>query len=80
MGFSFYCFYPKKEDELITKSDIDIKNEENEQKESESKNIITSSNVNKSSIVSPLFEQRNIFINPIPEIVTIKPKKSSFNY
>ena len=76
MGFSLYCFYSKNKNELMSKSEINIKINETEQKELESKNVITASNINdKSPIVSPLLIEKNIFFNPIPEIVTIKHKK-----
>ena len=80
MGFSLYCFYSKNENELISKSEMNINIVETEQKELESKNVITASNINeKSRIVSPLLNERDIFINPIPEIVTIKHKKNNNN-
>ena len=76
MGFSLYCFNPKNENDLIKNSDINVNSNDLEQKEIESKNVNTTSNINnKSTIVSPVNKQKDIFINPIPEIVTLIPRR-----
>ena len=74
MGISFYCICKKDNTERISKTDLNIKNiENNEIYKRDSTSIMISNK--RTSIDSPLIEKRDIFINPIPEIVTIKPKK-----
>ena len=74
MGISLYCICKKDNTERIAKTDLNIKNiENNEIYKRDSTSIMISNN--RTSIDSPLIEKRDIFINPIPEIVTIKPKK-----
>ena len=74
MGNSL-CFSCQKDNtELIKKTDLYIKNiKDNEVYKRDSNTIIISNNT--TSIESPLYDRRNIFINPIPEIVTIRQKK-----
>ena len=78
MGISFYCICKKDNTERIAKTDLNIKNIENNEIYKRDSTTIMISN-KRTSIDSPLIEKRDIFINPIPEIVTIrqkKPKKS----
>ena len=73
MGNSLYCLNQKENKELLTKTDLIIKNIDiNEIYKGDSTTLIISNNRN--SIDSPIYEPNNIFINPLPEIVKIRQK------
>ena len=75
MGYSLYCFHNNK-NVIIEKSDLNIQKAENfsESNNKEFRNYIYSSN-NKSTITSQKSGLNNTIINPLPDIVIIKPKK-----
>ena len=72
-----YCFSNKNNPEIIIKSDLNLRMIEQEFNQKDT-NILMSSNI-KSAVTSQLNDQQNIFINPLPEIVVIKPRKLSKN-
>lgn len=77
MGSSLYCFSKNVNDKLIAvKSDLNMNNleEKSENNRRDSSVLITSNN--KTTTNSPVHEQREIFINPLPDIVTLRPKKT----
>ena len=74
MGNSLYCLNQKENKELLTKTDLNIKNIDiNEIYKGDFTTLIISNNRN--SIDLPIYEPNNIFINPLPEIVKIRQKK-----
>ena len=73
MGNAVYCFSNKNNPNIMMKSDLNLRINEQEFNQKDT-NILMSSNI-KSSITSQLNEQQNVFINPLPEIVVIKPRK-----
>ena len=77
MGNAMYCFSNKNNPEIIIKSDLNLRMIEQEFNQKDT-NILMSSNI-KSAVTSQLNDQQNIFINPLPEIVVIKPRKLSKN-
>ena len=77
MGNALYCFSNKNNPEIIIKSDLNLRMIEQEFNQKDT-NILMSSNI-KSAVTSQLNDQQNIFINPLPEIVVIKPRKLSKN-
>ena len=73
MGNAVYCLSKKNNPNIMIKSDLNLRINEQEFNQKDT-NILMSSNI-KSSITSQLNEQQNVFINPLPEIVVIKPRK-----
>ena len=75
MGSALYCLSNHNENNLIVKSDLNLRKiDSNYDFHKKETNIIMNSNL-KSVNSSPILEQRNIFVNPIPEIVILKPRK-----
>ena len=79
MGVALCCFHPDNK-QLIAKSDLNYIDgqgyfSEIENKESHNCALYSSNNKSTTSI-SPISEHRNIFINPLPDIVKIKRKKN----
>ena len=59
----------------MIKSDLNLRKiESNYEFQKNETNIIMNSNL-KSVNNSPIYEQRKIIVNPIPEIVILKPRK-----
>ena len=77
MGNAMYCFSNKNNPDVIIKADLNIRIIEQEFNQKDT-NILMSSNI-KSAVTSQLNDQQNIFINPLPEIVVIKPRKINKN-
>ena len=77
MGSSLYCFSKNVNDNLIAvKSDLNMNNlEEKSENNRRDSSVLLISN-NKTTINSPVHEKREIFINPLPDIVTLRPKKT----
>ena len=75
MGNSLYCFSNQNKNNLIIKSDLNLRKiESNYEFHKNDTNVIMNSNL-KSVNSSPKYEQKNIIVNPIPEIVILKPRK-----
>ena len=75
MGNSLYCFSNQNKNNLIIKSDLNLRKiESNYEFHKNDTNAIMNSNL-KSVNSSPKYEQKNIIVNPIPEIVILKPRK-----
>ena len=75
MGNSLYCFSNQNKNNLIIKSDLNLRKiESNYEFHKNDTNVIMNSNL-KSVNSSPKYEQKNIIVNPIPEVVILKPRK-----
>ena len=75
MGNSLCCFSNQNKNNLIIKSDLNLRKiESNYEFHKNDTNIIVNSNL-KSVNSFPKYEQKNIIVNPIPEIVILKPRK-----
>ncbi len=75
MGNSLYCFSNQNKNNIIIKSDLNLRKiESNYEFHKNDTNVIMNSNL-KSVNSSPKYEQKNIIVNPIPEIVILKPRK-----
>ena len=75
MGNSLYCFSNQNKNNIIIKSDLNLRKiESNYEFHKNDTNAIMNSNL-KSVNSSPKYEQKNIIVNPIPEIVILKPRK-----
>ena len=75
MGNSLYCFSNHNKNNLIIKSDLNLRKiESNYEFHKNDTNAIMNSNL-KSVNSSPKYEQKNIIVNPIPEVVILKPRK-----
>ena len=78
MGFTQCCFNPDNK-QLIAKSDLNFIDGQGYFSEIENKELhncaLYSSNNKSTTSISPITEPRNIFINPLPDIVKIKRKK-----
>ena len=75
MGNSLYCFSNQNKNDLIIKSDLNLRKiESNYEFQQKDTNIVMNSNL-KSINSSPIYEQKNIFVNPLPDVVIIKPRK-----
>ena len=75
MGNSLYCFSNQNKNDLIIKSDLNLRKiESNYEFHQKDTNIAMNSNL-KSINSSPIYEQKNIFVNPLPDVVIIKPRK-----
>ena len=84
MGHSFCCITFEQKEKLVIKSEIKFKNKEfitnldnKEIKYIQNSNTIKKKEFdnNKSTAFSPKNDKINDFVNPLPEIVVIKPKK-----
>ena len=82
MGNSLYCFSQRKNVDLILKSDLNIINIKNIIDNTKRDSSCLNNSNNKTTISSPIYEKRDIIINPIPEIVIIRHKinKKKENY
>ena len=75
MGNSLYCFSNQNKNNIILKSDLNLRKiESNYEFHKNDTNVIMNSNL-KSVNSSQKYEQKNIIVNPIPEIVILKPRK-----
>ena len=75
MGNSLYCFSNQNKNVLIIKSDLNLRKiESNYEFHQKDTNIVMNSNL-KSINSLPIYEQKNIFVNPLPDVVIIKPRK-----
>jgi hypothetical protein len=75
MGNSLYCFSNQNKNNIIIKSDLNLRKiESNYEFHKNDTNVIMNSNL-KSVNSSPKYEQKNIIVNPIPEVVILKPRK-----
>ena len=75
MGNSLYCFSNQNKNNIIIKSDLNLRKiESNYEFHKNDTNAIMNSNL-KSVNSSPKYEQKNIIVNPIPEVVILKPRK-----
>ena len=75
MGNSLCCFSNQNKNNLIIKSDLNLRKiESNYEFHKNDTNVIMNSNL-KSVNSSPKYEQKNIIVNPIPEVVILKPRK-----
>ena len=75
MGIPLYCFSNQNKNNIMIKSDLNLRKiESNYEFQKNETNIIMNSNL-KSVNSSPIYEQRKIIVNPIPEIVILKPRK-----
>ena len=75
MGNSLYFFSNQNKNNLIIKSDLNLRKiESNYEFHKNDTNAIMNSNL-KSVNSSPKYEQKNIIVNPIPEVVILKPRK-----
>ena len=77
MGNFIYCFAQKINNEVIMKSDINIENYQNTLNFNKKEENIFMTFTTKSKDNSPLYEPKDIFINPLPEFVILKPKRSA---
>ena len=77
MGNFIYCFAQKNNNEVIMKSDINIENYQNTLNFNKKEENIFMTFTTKSKDNSPLYESKDIFINPLPEFVISKPKRST---
>ena len=84
MGHSFCCISFEQKENLIIKSEIKFKDKEIIKKlDNKEIKYIQNSNTNKKneydnnkiSISSPQNDKKMDFVNPLPEIVNIKPRK-----
>ena len=84
MGHSFCCIYFEQKDKFAIKSEIKFKNKEiNTNLDNKEIKYIQNSNTNKkkeydnnkSTDFSPKNDKINDFVNPLPDIVIIKPRK-----
>ena len=84
MGHSFCCIHFEQKEKLVIKSEIKFKNKEiNKNLNIKEIKYIQNSNTNKkieydnnkSTDFSPKNDKINDFVNPLPEIVIIKPRK-----
>ena len=84
MGHSFCCIYFEQKEKFAIKSEIKFKNKEiNTNLDNKEIKYIQNSNTNKkkeydnnkSTDFSPKNDKINDFVNPLPEIVIIKPRK-----
>ena len=75
MGNSLYCFSNQNKNNIIIKSDLNLRKiESNYEFHKNDTNAIMNSNL-KSVNSSPKYEQKSIIVNPIPEVVILKPRK-----
>ena len=84
MGHSFCCIYFEQKEKFAIKSEIKFKNKEiNKNLNIKEIKYIQNSNTNKkkeydnnkSTDFSPKNDKINDFVNPLPDIVIIKPRK-----
>ena len=84
MGHSFCCIYFEQKEKFAIKSEIKFKNKEiNTNLDNKEIKYIQNSNTNKkkeydnnkSTDFSPKNDKINDFVNPLPDIVIIKPRK-----
>ena len=84
MGHSFCCIYFEQKEKFAIKSEIKFKNKEiNTNLDNKEIKYIQNSDTNKkkeydnnkSTDFSPKNDKINDFVNPLPDIVIIKPRK-----